>query len=303
MFRSVFAALLACAGMLALAHSAQAHVVVGVRVFPVTLTFDDPGVGDEATLPQVVVQPGPGGQTTTAIQWEYDKTITPTTALIYNQGFDILHMPGAKTQTGLENAFVTGKWQAFTNASTESVVSLGVIREFSGGPATQAIGGDAFGSTAPTIYAGQGGGFLPVPMLRPLAVTGEVNYVIADRRLNSAEDNGGGPNSLTAGLSIQHSIPYLQSEVKDFHLPDVIGHMIPLVEFTWFTPTEAPASGLPSTLTIAPGVIYLGDTYQVGLEALIPGTRAAGPHVGAIMQVHFFFDDLFPNSLGKPLFD
>jgi hypothetical protein len=49
-------------------------------------------------------------------------------------------------------------------------------------------------------------------------------------------------------------------------------------------------------------VIYLGDSFQVGLEALIPANRAAAARVGLIFQVHFFFDDLFPNSLGKPLF-
>jgi hypothetical protein len=32
-------------------HPTAAHVVAGARVFPVTLTFDDPGVGHEATLP------------------------------------------------------------------------------------------------------------------------------------------------------------------------------------------------------------------------------------------------------------
>jgi hypothetical protein len=56
------------------------------------------------------------------------------------------------------------------------------------------------------------------------------------------------------------------------------------------------------TLMAAPGVIYEGDTYQVGLEALVPLNKAAGPHVGVILQVHFFLDDLFPNSLGKPIF-
>ena len=301
MSRAPFAIVLAAASLAGPA-AALAHVIAGVRVFPVTLTFDDPGVADEATLPQVVLQPGPGGQSQTAIPWEYDKTITPTTALIYNQGYDILNQPGMKTQTGLENALVTGKWQAFTSAATESVVSLGVIQEFGGGPATQAVGGDAFGATAPSIYGGQGMGFLPVPMLRPLALTGEVNYVISNRRLNSAGDNGGNPNSLTAGLSIQYSIPYLQSQVADFHLPEIIGRLIPLVEFTWYSPVQAPAFGYPATLTIAPGVIYLGDSFQVGLEALIPGNRAAGPHVGAIAQLHFFLDDLFPDTIGRPLF-
>ncbi|HET9018048.1 MAG TPA: hypothetical protein VFN46_00580 [Acetobacteraceae bacterium] len=302
MSRRILAALLACASASGPVSVAQAHVIAGVRVFPVTLTFDDPGTADEATLPQLVFQPGPDGQTATALQWEYDKTITPTTALIYNQGYDVLQQPGARARTGLENAYVTGKWQAITVPATESVVSLGVIREFAGGAATQAIGGDTFGATAPTIYAGQGGGVLPVPMLRPFAVTGELSYVLADRRLNSTLDNGGAPNAWVGGFSIQYSLPYLQSQVRDFHLPDMIGGLIPLVEVTWYSPAEAPATGLPSTLTIAPGVIYMADSFQAGLEALIPGNRATGPHVGAIAQLHVFLDDLFPNSLGRPLF-
>jgi len=301
-FRPTFAAALVVASLGAVT-AASAHVVVGARVFPVTLTFDDPGVGDEATLPQFVLQPGPDGQLHYQIQWEYDKTITPTTALIYNQGYDIVQQTGTRTNTGIENAFLTGKWQTYTNPSSESVISLGVIEEFNGGSGTQSVGGDAYGATAPTLYAGQGAGFLPVPILRPLAITGEVNYVIANRRLNSAADNNGNPNSLTAGLSIQYSIPYLQSQVKDYHLPEFIGRLIPLVEFTWYTPVEAPANGFPSTLTIAPGVIYVGDTYQIGLEALIPGNKATGSHLGVIAQLHFFFDDLFPNSLGKPFFE
>ena len=85
------AACIACAIGTAFSISpADAHVVVGNRVFPVTLTFDDPGVGDEATLPQFVYEPGESGSNLYQFQWEYDKTITPTTAIIYNQGYDIL---------------------------------------------------------------------------------------------------------------------------------------------------------------------------------------------------------------------
>jgi hypothetical protein len=51
----------------------------------------------------------------------------------------------------------------------------------------------------------------------------------------------------------------------------------------------------------APGVIYSADSYQLGIEALIPANRASGRNVGIITQFHVFFDDLFPNSLGKPL--
>jgi hypothetical protein len=181
--RNAFAAaVLACASVAALtAIPVQAHVVVGDRVFPVTLTFDDPGVGDEATLPQFVYPPTPGGQTEYQFLWEYDKTITPATAIIYNQGFTTLEQQGLKTHTGIENAVVTGKWQAITLPQTETVASLGVMYEFGGGAATVNVGGDATGATLPTFYFGQGLGKLPIGLLRPLAITGELSYSIPDR--------------------------------------------------------------------------------------------------------------------------
>ena len=55
------------------------------------------------------------------------------------------------------------------------------------------------------------------------------------------------------------------------------------------------------TLTAAPGFIYQGDTFQFGIEALIPANRAAGQNVGVIAQLHFFLDDIFPHSLGSPI--
>jgi hypothetical protein len=35
----------------------------------------------------------------------------------------------------------------------------------------------------------------------------------------------------------------------------------------------------------------------------VPLNKSAGPNVGAVALVHFFFDDLFPNSIGKPIFN
>ena len=51
-----------------------------------------------------------------------------------------------------------------------------------------------------------------------------------------------------------------------------------------------------------PGRDLARDTFQVGVEALIPANKAAGPHVGFILQVHFFLDDLFPKTIDKPIF-
>jgi hypothetical protein len=80
-----------------------------------------------------------------------------------------------------------------------------------------------------------------------------------------------------------------------------LGRVTPLVEFAFTTPATG-GSGTPPMGTIAPGFLYSGDVYQIGLEALIPANRASGTNVGVIAQVHLFFDDIFPTTLGRPLF-
>ena len=42
---------------------------------------------------------------------------------------------------------------------------------------------------------------------------------------------------------------------------------------------------------------------QFGLEAVIPVNRESGHGVGVIGQVHFYLDDIFPNTIGKPIFE
>ena len=313
---------LALAATASLAAPAAAHVTAGVRPSPVTLTIDDPGVADEASLPAVTYVRGPsdGGTGPTHevdLGFEYDKTITSNTALIFNDGYDVQQQNGSKTHTGFENIFITGKWQAYTNADHEFVVSLGLIREL-GGSGTIHTGADHYGSTAPTAYLGKGLNELPVPLLRPLAITGELGYTIADRELkaiqpvplpvtNAATNGGiassfntGNANAWSGGITLQYSIPYLQSQVKDYSLPEFIGQMIPLVEFTWSSPASTPSSQ-GTTWTAAPGVIYMARWGEIGLEALVPLNRATGTNVGVVGLVHFFFDDLFPHTLGKPL--
>ncbi len=73
------------------------------------------------------------------------------------------------------------------------------------------------------------------------------------------------------------------------------------MEVTWSSPAGSPSTQ-GTTWTVAPGVIYLAQWGEVGVEALIPANKAAGRNVGAAVPVHFFFDDLFPTSLGKPIF-
>ena len=57
-----------------------------------------------------------------------------------------------------------------------------------------------------------------------------------------------------------------------------------------------------TTGTINPGVIYVSNYYQIGLEAIVPINRDSGRSVGAMAQLHIYLDDLMPTTLGKPLF-
>lgn len=294
------------AGILAAAgHQAVAHAVAGNRVFPVTLTMDDPGVADEASVPTFSWQrDDSSGTPTDKYGWnfEYDKTITQNFGFGLNWGYNLNAVHGGKTAGGFQNLFLTGKYQTYVNAPHEFILSVGVVREF-GSTGNTNQGADRFGSTSPTVYMGKGLGDLPIGLLRPLAITGELGYNFQDVKQNSTQDNQGGQNAVNAAMSIQYSLPYLQSQVKDYGLPDVFNHMIPLVELTWHVPTGGIVMPQPTTFTIAPGVIYMADTWQFGVEALIPGNTAAGTHVGVIAMFHLFFDDIFPNSLGKPLVD
>jgi len=55
------------------------------------------------------------------------------------------------------------------------------------------------------------------------------------------------------------------------------------------------------SVQVLAGVVYLADTWSLALEAKIPVNAQSGNGVGAVAELHFFFDDLFPDSLGKPL--
>lgn len=307
-------AALACAS---LPLSALAHVVAGARVFPVTLTIDDPGVADEASAPAFAYSRagaggGPGPTHEFDFGFEYDKTITPETALIVNGGVHVLQTDHAGTVGGLQDLVITGKWQAITDAPHEFVLSLGLQQEI-GGTGSHTIGADETGFTAPTAYFGKGMGDLPIGASRALAITGELSYAIADKGLKAlppltqnnglvaAQFNNGLANTWAGGVSLQYSIPYLQSQVKDVGLTGILGNLVPLVEFTWTSPASHP-NAQSTTWNAAPGAVYMARWGEIGVEALIPLNRGAGANVGVVGLVHFFFDDLFPHSIGRPIF-
>ena len=77
--------------------------------------------------------------------------------------------------------------------------------------------------------------------------------------------------------------------------------MIPLVEFAFETAENRAEGGLTSG-TINPGVIWVSNSVQLGVEANIPVNSRSGTHVGATIQLWIFIDDLFPKVFGHPIF-
>ena len=175
-----------------------------------------------------------------------------------------------------------------------------------------AVGAESFSVYTPTLFVGQGFGGLPddMRMARPFALTGQIGYAIPSKSSITSVDPDSGetttelnPRFLTYGGSLQYSMPYLKSNVADLGLPDFFNHLIPIVEFQFQTPVaNYHGSGIGTTGTVSPGVIWIGKYFQVGLEAIIPVNRASGTGVGVLAQLHFYLDDLFPTSIGKPIF-
>jgi hypothetical protein len=98
-------------------------------------------------------------------------------------------------------------------------------------------------------------------------------------------------------------MPYLKSAVVDLGLPDFINRLIPIVEASFQTPmSNTVTSATVTTGTINPGIIFVGKTYQAAIEAVIPMNRQSGSSVGIIGQLHFYLDDIFPNTIGRPIF-
>jgi hypothetical protein len=301
-----------CAGPLVVAActAAFAHEIVGNRVFPATLAIDDPGVADELSLPTVSFYKTGDDPSVKQIDisGEYSKLITEDFAVSFSPTWSHIYAPGGPMgfgASGFQNIETTFKYRIYKNAEHEFVASVGLNIEW-GGSGAQDVGADRFTTYTPTFYFGKGFGDLPasISWARPFAITGQFGYAIPSSSVTVTDtDTEFNPRVMTWGASLQYSLPYLKASVVDLGLPDVVNHIIPLVEVSLQTPVSNFAtSGTVTTGTINPGLIYVGDTYQLALEAMIPINRDSGTSVGVIGQVHLFLDDIFPNSIGKPLF-
>jgi len=294
---------------------AYGHGFAGARFFPATLSTDDPFVSDELSLPTVstIRTPDNGGTRETDISTDIAKRITPQFGIEIGEALTVLDPREGRATNGFGNLELGGKYQILKNGAHEAIVSVGLGVEI-GGTGSSSIGADSFSTWSPGIFFGKGFGDLPEALrfLKPIALTGVAGVAIptsASTRTITVNDQTGErdveierhPDILEWGFALEYSVIYLQSQVQDMHLPSPIDRLIPLVEFAMETPLNRGAHG-PTMGTINPGVIWAGKYFQVGMEAVIPINEHTGNNVGVIAQLHFFLDDLFPHTIGRPLF-
>lgn len=296
-------------------ETALAHGFAGNRFFPATLSTDDPFVNDELSLPTIssIVTPDEGGTRDTEFSVDIAKRITPSFGVEVGETFINLEPPRTPSVSGFGNLELGAKYEFFENDEHESMLSFGANVEV-GGTGRKSVGADTFSTWTPALLFGKGLGDLPegLSLLRPLAITGVIGVAIPssastrtfsqNKALGETElDIERHPNVLQFGFAVEYSLIYLQEQVKAVGLRPPFDHLIPLVEFPFETPLDRGQKGR-TTGTINPGFIWSGKYFQIGSEAVIPFNSRTGSNVGFIAQLHFYLDDLFPKSLGRPLF-
>jgi hypothetical protein len=227
--------------------------------------------------------------------WFFGKTLTERLGIRFRDVYTRLDGAGQSSAYGWQTLTANAQYEALLDPPHEFLFSVGVDRQFGGTGAgrVQRHGFRDVGATTPSIYFGKGLGDLDIGYLRPLAIESTFGYLIADKSPR--------PDVATAGFAIEYSIPYLQSKVRAFDLPDPIRGLTPITEF-FLTNPAGQAHGVSNTALIAPGLIYTGEGWQFGIEAMIPMTRATGKGVGVTAQFHVWLDYFFADSIGRPVF-
>ena len=248
----------------------------------------------------------------TAISGELSKRITSDFGFSIGYAWNHLDQAGPPhNPNGFQNLEITPRYQFLLNVPHEAVASVGVITEL-GGTGARQVGAVPFATYTPTLYFGKGAGDLPESLnwARPFAVTGIFGYSItSSKKITSPvldPDTGFTTlavdhfsNALNYGIAVEYSNFYLRANIHDFGLPEWVNRLTPLVEISFTTPATD-RYGEKTIGTINPGIIWSGQSMQFGVEAIIPATKASGKNVGIIAQLHFYLDDIFPQTIGRP---
>jgi hypothetical protein len=297
--------------MIAISHAAQAHGIVGNRVFPGTLAFDDPAVMDELVLAGANLKhPDEDADVSDSrIGWSFTRLLTSSVSIGFEGGW--MHRNwGAARQSGFDGTALTVKDLLYKNELHEVMISAGLGWGI-GHSGAKGIGANKPDTILPGLFFGKGFGDAPdgLSWLRPFAVTGaiSVEHPMTGTSINLGIDDQTGTlgpmltrhvDTLHWGFSIQYSTFYLTSRYTPGRLPksEPLHQFIPLVEFAFDSPR-----GEKTGATVNPGLAYVAGGWQLAAEAIIPLNTQGGRTIGVRGHLFLFLDDLFPALFGKPL--
>jgi hypothetical protein len=265
-------------------------------LFPATILLPQISPGDEFYTNVMDLPLTPSGIGTpdhqTNLNAVFAKTITDRLGVFVEETYTRLGLAGGGALRGWQNFDMSVKYLTVLDLPHEFLLTLGVDREF-GDTGARRVGASPSGATTPQVFFGKGLGDLDIGYLRPVAITGFVGYQAADSRPR--------PDQAVGGLTLQYSIPYLQSKVQSLDLPEILRSVTPMTEFLFSTPAGQ-SFGARTTALFAPGFSYAGEGWELAVEALVPATRATGRGIGVTAQLHLALDFLAPDTLGRPLF-
>jgi hypothetical protein len=279
-----------------------AHGVAGQRFFPTTFAVDDPFISDEFSVlyNSIKMNDEAGGPRiqTSSLDVGYSKRIIPNFGIEVDESYQRLHTEGDGTVSGYGNLAVNVKYQFYTSAEHETILSFGVSDEI-GNTGNRKVS-DPFSTISPAFYFGKGFGdlFESTSFLRPLAVTGVIG---PNFPTSSTTDDVRNPSTLTWAFTVQYSLMYLQSVVKDIGLGQPFNRMVFVVEFPMETCLNGDCKN-QTTGTVNPGITWIGRYTELGIAAEIPMNPRSGAGTGVFALFHLFIDDLFPKSIGRPIF-
>jgi hypothetical protein len=249
--------------------------------------------------------PGANSVQDSSVTVAFSRLLLPDLALGVDSDWTEHQTPDGSTQRGIGATHLSLKGQLYRNDPHESLIAASVAWGI-GGVGNADLHAHAYNTLEPGVFFGRGLGDLAdrFSWLRPFGVTGGLvaDFPLSRRsRPYPAATPLDNPIIVHTGLALEYSPLYLTDRAKGYPpSAEPVKQFIPLVEFQFDSPLNG-GYGRQTSATMNPGLAYVGATFQLSAEAIVPLSRfggSAGLRIGAV----FFLDDLVPLLFGEPVF-
>ena len=269
----------------------SAHGFAGKRFFPTTFQVDNPFISDEFSFVINHIK-GPNA-TTTEIDIGYSKRILPKLGLEFHEAYLHQRFNEGGSANGWDNFGVGAKWQFLTDEKHELIMSVGTDIDI-GGTGAKGIGASSFSTISPGIFFGKG--------FEAPAGVGKFPETFCYYRCDQPElpykERSG-----HAHMGTYRSVQSCLSSVlrQGYRAWSAVQSHGACDRVSMSTCMNRGCNG-QTTGPVNPGIVWFTKYMELGIAAQIPVNERTGNSVGVLGLVHVFIDDLFPNSLGKPIF-